>query len=678
VQRALEPWPDTSGPASAGVHAYGFGGTNAHVVLEEAPAVPPGPGIDDARATEFPGADPPAAPQALVLSARDPGALHDLTVSYRGLLLRAEEDRVPFAEVCHAAALQRSHLDCRLSVVGRSNEQAVERLDRFLEHGASPGVSFGSRARGRRPKVAFLFTGQGAQYQEMGRRLYETQPVFREALEQCDAMLRPRLPQSLLSVLYSGSRSLLDETRYTQPALFAIEYAVAELWRSWGVVPDVVLGHSVGEYAAASVAGVFSLQDGLTLVAERGRLMQELPAGGEMAAVFASEGQVRQAVGPFAEEVSVAAINGPDDVTISGSARAVNAVLEALKDVPSKKLNVSHAFHSPLMDPVLDAVERVASRIAYKAPRIPIISNVTGRAFDGAPEAGYWRNHLRQPVRFAAGLQAIDDLDCRWIVEVGPQPILLNLAMRRDTGPIAKAESSVDDERLWLASLRKGRDDNEQMLISLGELYSKGLDVKWSSVHQGPARRRVKLPLYPFQRERHWFAPNGRAIAHPRSADPGVEVKRSVKEKGPRLSGDLNGLLEDAPHDRRRDVLMAVLHDYALQLLPPDSVHSIDVRQPFAELGLDSLTALELRNSLAASLGRPFPASLLFDYPSIEALATYLVKEMSSGNDAKARATRHDPPRIEREPSATRYDDLSDEELARHLADRLAAMQNEP
>jgi acyl transferase domain-containing protein len=267
----------------------------------------------------------------------------------------------------------------------------------------------------------------------MGRRLYETQPAFRQVLERCNDLLRPYLAQPLLSVLYpeNGDTGLLDQTAYTQPALFALEYALASLWQSWGVHPALVMGHSVGEYAAACLAGVFSLEDGLKLIAERGRLMQALPAGGEMAAVFADEAQVRAAVAPYADRVAIAAINGPENVVISGAGEAVRAILESLTagGVKAQRLVVSHAFHSPLMEPMLAEFGRVAASISYAAPQIGLISNLSGGlAGPEVASAAYWQQHVRAPVLFAQGMQALGDVNL--FLEIGPKPTLLGLGRR--------------------------------------------------------------------------------------------------------------------------------------------------------------------------------------------------------------------------------------------------------
>ena len=271
----------------------------------------------------------------------------------------------------------------------------------------------------------------------MGRRLYETSPTFRTTLDQCDELLRPHLDRPLLSLLYSQEKEegLLDRTMYTQPAMFALEYALYQLWSTWGLEPDFLLGHSVGEYVAACVAGVFSLEDGLKLIAERGRLMQAEPPGGRMVAVGAGEEQVRAAIEPFTATVSIAAINGPRNVVISGATSGVEDVVSRLAadGVQTKNLKVSHAFHSPLMEPLMGAFEKAVGNVSLQPPLVRLISNLTGRVAKGEEitQPGYWRNHLREPVRFAAGIQTLADSGCDIFLELGPSPVLLGMGTRR-------------------------------------------------------------------------------------------------------------------------------------------------------------------------------------------------------------------------------------------------------
>ena len=357
IPTALTPWQPIHGKRIAGVSSFGFSGTNAHVIVEEPPAT----------ATAAAATDRPI--HLLALSAKTGGALKRLAKDYADYL--AAHAGAPLPDVCFTANVGRSHFPYRAAILGETRDQFESALRGLTQGDQPPNLVMGEALDLKPPAVAFLFTGQGSQYVGMGRTLYETSPTFKRALDRCDEILRPHLERSLLSVLYpeKPASSPLDQTCYTQPALFAIEYALAELWRSWGVRPSFVMGHSVGEYVAACVAGVFSLEDGLKLIAERGRLMQSLPSRGKMAAVFASRERVAAAMAS-STQVSFAAINGPGSVVISGDATEVQQVLSRLAkdDIMSKELVVSHAFHSSLIEPILGEFEKRAAGIGYSEP----------------------------------------------------------------------------------------------------------------------------------------------------------------------------------------------------------------------------------------------------------------------------------------------------------------------
>jgi myxalamid-type polyketide synthase MxaB len=478
------PWP--GGRRIAGVSSFGFGGTNAHVLVEEAPAV----------ANTTAGVERPL--HFFTLSAKTDEALRAQAGCYARLLVDPSSGSLE--DICYTANSGRSHFEQRLTTVVASKNQLQERLQAVTAGDNAAFVQTG-RVREGRPKIALLFTGQGSQSVGMGRELYETQPAFRRTLEGCAEILRGHLDCPLLEVLFPADQAdgqLLHQTAYTQPALFALEYALAELWLSWGVRPSYVLGHSVGEYVAACVAGVFSLEDGLNLIAARARLMQALPANGAMVAVRAAEARVAEFVAPHSDFVAIATVNGPQDVVISGERQGVAAIVTRLSaaGVATQPLKVSHAFHSPLTEPMLAEFERIARGVRFSTPRLGLISNLTGKEIrEEVTQPTYWVRHVREAVRFAAGMATLAEQGCDVFVEAGPHPTLLGLG--RTCLPGADA--------LWLPSLRSQRGDWQQMLESLGALYLRGADIDWAALDRGYTRRKVELPTYPFERKRYWF-----------------------------------------------------------------------------------------------------------------------------------------------------------------------------
>ena len=467
----------------AGISSFAFTGTNAHVVLEEAPVKVSVPTRNERPL------------HLLTLSAKNETALQIMAADMTHYL--AQHQETSLADLCFTANTGRSHFDHRAAVVADSLEELGQQLAAITAKEEQKLLPI------TQPKIAFLFTGQGSQYVGMGRQLYDTQPTFRQALDDCDAILRSYLDKPLLEVLYADTHSSnselceLNETAYTQPALFALEYALAKLWQSWGIEPDAVMGHSVGEYVAACIAGVFSLEDGLKLIANRGKLMQALPPNGQMAAVFTDEATIAKAIEPYRTQVAIAAINSPQNTVISGERDAVEALLQQLEErgIEFRRLQVSHAFHSPLMEPMLTEFEGVASEVAYSSPQIELISNLTGLLAEGAVTAAHWCRHIQEPVRFAAGMKTLRDQGYQIFVEIGPHPVLSG--MGRQCLP--------EEAGVWLPSLRRGQSDWQQLLLSLKSLYEQGIEVNWRGFDLDYQRHRISLPTYPFQRQRYWL-----------------------------------------------------------------------------------------------------------------------------------------------------------------------------
>jgi malonyl CoA-acyl carrier protein transacylase len=510
VNTTLRPWPrPATHPRRAGVSAFGTGGTNAHVVLEEAPLPHPNPPLLGEGTVPSPsrgglgwgsgwGEAGERPWQLLTLSAKSDAALAALA---QNLATHLQETPPPLADVAYTLQTGRRHFDRRRALVCRCEADAIAQLTApapaALEWDAPP-------------KIAFLFTGQGPQRVAMGKQLYETAPLFREIIDHCSEILQPHLGLSLLDLLYGTEQAtadqLLNEATYAQPALFAIEYALAQLWRSWGIEPAVVVGHSMGEYAAACVAGVFSLADGLKLIAARGRLMQTSAQAGQMMAVLGNEQAIQQILQPFAAQVSLAVINTTESMVISGQRDAVREAAQALRaaGIKTKELKIFVASHSPLMEPILAEFAQVLRSVTLAPPTLQVVSNVTGQVIhDELTTVDYWLRHLRQPVRFADGMATLDALCVNVFIETGPAPVLLGLG--QECLPAGAT-------RLWLPSLQPQKEDWAQLLTTLGALYERQTPIDWRGFYQHEERRRLSLPTYPFQRKVCWIEPGNAAL----------------------------------------------------------------------------------------------------------------------------------------------------------------------
>ncbi|QSJ15494.1 type I polyketide synthase [Nostoc sp. UHCC 0702] len=480
------PWLAGTQPRIAGLSSFGISGTNAHIIIEEAPKLP----VKTQTSAERP-------LHLLTLSAKTSKALQKLIHQYQSHLVAHPEQIL--ADICFSANTGREHFGYRLGVVAATVNELAEKFQTLTTTTEVTGGFSNQVAVNTQPKIAYLMTGQGSQYVGMAKELYHSQPTFKQALDKCDQILSQYLDTSILDIIYAKTETSdkLEQTAYTQPALFAIEYALCQLWQSWGIAPSTVMGHSVGEYVAACIAGIFSLEDGLKLIAARGRLMQALPHNGAMAAVMADAGLVKQLISP---EIAIAAINAPQNTVISGTKTAVNELCGKLHNqgIKTTALAVSHAFHSPLMQPMLAEFAHIAQQISYHPPQINIISNITGELVrDEMTTAEYWCRHILQPVQFAAGVRTLQQLNCQIWLEVGPKPVLLGMARQC-------LDNTEVDIVAWLPSLRPGQSDWQQILASLAQMYVAGVTVNWSGFDQDYGRRRVLLPTYPFQRQRFW------------------------------------------------------------------------------------------------------------------------------------------------------------------------------
>ncbi|HEY0738301.1 MAG TPA: SDR family NAD(P)-dependent oxidoreductase [Herpetosiphonaceae bacterium] len=484
VNTTLTPWETDGTPRRASLSSFGFGGTNAHLIVEEAPAVQP--------------SGPSREWQLLTVSARTPSALDTATQNLANYLRESPDSNL--ADIAFTLKAGRHDFGYRRMLVCRSADEAATALETV-----DPQQVFGNdRVIGERP-VAFMFPGQGAQYVDMGRELYATESVFRTAVDECAELLKPHLGLDLRNVLFpipveaEAAAQQLEQTALTQPALIVIEYALAQLWLSWDVKPQALIGHSIGEYVAATLAGVFSLEDALTLVAARGRLLQSLPAGA-MLSLSLSEAEVQPLLNG---QVSLAASNSPTVTVVSGTLDAIAALEEQLtaQEISYRRLHTSHAFHSAMLDPILDAFAAEVARVERNTPSMPFISNVSGTwiTADEATDPRYWAAHLRQPVRFAAGLRELMTAGDHVLLEVGPGRTLSTLA-RQTLG--------TDSGVVVLHSVRHPQDatsDVAFILTTLGKIWLAGLNFDWQGFYAHERRHRLPLPTYPFERQRYWM-----------------------------------------------------------------------------------------------------------------------------------------------------------------------------
>jgi polyketide synthase 12 len=494
VQTRLTLWPE--GRHLAGISSFGFGGTNAHAVLEAAPQ----PAEVPAAASVQPNGEVAAIaePACLVpFSARSPEALQALARSCRDRL--AADGASALRDFAYSMARRRAHHDYRLTVVAHSHAEAIECLDSHLQGQARTEVASGRRLPNRRPQVVFVFSGQGPQWFGMGRQLMAQEPVFRAAIEQCDKLLGQLVNWSLLDELNADeAHSRLEQTEVAQPVLFALQVALASLWRAWGVLPDAVIGHSLGEVAAAHVAGALSLTDAVRVIAHRGRLMQRATGRGRTAAIEMSPSEVQQLLRGYEDRVGIAAVNTPGSVTISGDGAAVERIVQAAqaRSVFAKMLPVPYAFHSPQMEPILAELAEVLCDVKPGATAVPIFSTVTGQASDGHEyDAAYWTRNVRQTVRFADAASAAVDAGHDVFVELAPHPVLSRY--------VSEALRLRERQGTVLPSVRRGEEERAIMLRSLGTLYALGVPVDWSWLY--PQGHFLPLPRYPWQRERCWL-----------------------------------------------------------------------------------------------------------------------------------------------------------------------------
>jgi len=490
VNTALTDWPQSQSPRLAGVSSFGIGGTNAHIVLEEAPDT-----ISAEKYLKPSQALPSQNLQLLVLSAKTPAALDIAAINLADYLSK-KLDATDFslAEVAYTLQVGRTAHSHRRTVICKSPAEAIEQL-----HNQTTAQKVSEQ-----PSVVFSFSGQGSQHVSMAKGLYESEPTFKEALNQCAEILDTENIQ-LLDILYpTADTAEIQQTTYAQPALFSIEYALAQLWMSWGIQPSAFIGHSIGEYVAACLAGVLDLKTALKIVTLRGQLMQQMPSGKMLSVVLSAE-----ALAPMLSDGTTLAVkNGPQLCVVSGHEDAIDSLQSRLEDnnIGCQLLHTSHAFHSPMMEPVLSPFVEAVSKVTLNPPAIPFISNVTGTwiTADEATNPDYWGRQIRQPVRFSDGIETLLSLNQPLFLEVGPSDTLTKLTRQHIPSEPHTAINSLPHPK-------SGSPDTAQIFSALGQLWSMGVAVDWAAVHHGCMRRRIPLPTYPFERQRYWVEFKGAA-----------------------------------------------------------------------------------------------------------------------------------------------------------------------
>ncbi|HEV7161830.1 MAG TPA: SDR family NAD(P)-dependent oxidoreductase, partial [Solirubrobacteraceae bacterium] len=627
-------WEHGGRPRRAGVSSFGASGTNAHLILEQAPAEE-----DAAGSASDPGPHPSRLDLPFVLSAKSDGALR----AQAGRLHSHLQERPELAplDVAHTLA-GRSRFEHRAVVLAPTRDELLVRLEAISRGAGSEGVVRGVARRER--KLAFLFSGQGSQRAGMGSELYDAFPAFAERFDAICAELDPLLDlsfkQSVFQPADPAADSPLDRTQLTQPALFALEVSLYELMRSFGIVPDYLIGHSIGEIAAAHVAGVFSLHDAAQLVAARGRLMGALSPQGGMLAVEASEQEALASLDGHEHHVSIAAVNGPAKVVLSGALEALEE-LELLwrgRARKTSRLRVSQAFHSTLMTPMLQELAEVARGLDFHAPSLPIVSNVSGAiAAEELREPEYWVAHVREPVRFADGVTTLREAGVSAFLELGPDATLSTMA-RECLGEEAAERS------LFAPSMRPRRPEAATFLELLAGSFAQGVKVDLSPLLAGRGARPVELPTYAFQRERHWLdaadtpaagAPSRAAIEAPEPAPAGSHDSTPSS-----FEGALGQTLSETSESERDALVLELVRSHVAVVLGHSSPDAIDAERTFKELGLESQGALELRDRLSSATELKLAATLVYEHPSPLELARELRLKAEGHARPRAQATR--------------------------------------
>ncbi len=607
VNSKLSEWKSDGSPRRAGVSSFGVGGTNAHVIVQEAPVLEP--------------SNASRSHQLLVLSAKTSSALETATKNLITYFKQHPELKLP--DAAYTLQVGRKAFSHRRIIVCQNVNDAVSALE-----ATDPRQMLTVYQERRNPPVVFMFSGQGAQYVNMGLELYRTESQFQKQIDRCSEILKPHLGMDLRDILYPAKQNVeeaahkLKQTLITQPALFTIEYALAKLWMSWEVHPKAFVGHSIGEYVAACLAGVFSLEDALSLVATRGRFMQELP-GGSMLAVFLSDKEIQPFLG---KNLSLAAINGPSICSVSGEKEAIENLERELskKNVDYRHLHTSHAFHSKMVEPILDTFAEQVKQVRRHPPQIPFVSNVTGTwiTSDEAMNPSYWARHLRQTVRFSDCVQELLKEPNRVLLEVGPGQTLSTLS---------RQQTNKSKEQIVLSSIRHPREQKSDIafiLNTLGRLWLAGIQVDWSGFYKDEKRYRLAIPTYPFERRRYWIEP----VQQPRgflASRAGLTNNEDNFQRPTRPESQSDYVACREPELQShyvapRNEVEQTITDIWQKLF---GIGQIGIRDNYFDLGGDSLLASRMFAQIEKIFGKKLPLASLYEAPTVEQLARILGKE---------------------------------------------------
>jgi acyl transferase domain-containing protein len=611
VQCALEPWPARGELPVAGVSSFGIGGTNCHVVVTGEPERP--------AAGPSPAAARPSAPTVLTLAAKGEKSLRGQAAALAERF-RADPGLSP-RDLAFSLATTRTAFGVRAAAVGSDRDGLLAGLDVLARGERSALVARGTATVTQR--AAFLFPGQGHQWAGMGRDLLRESPLFAERIAACEAAFAPFVDWSLTEVLAAPEGTAPDDTEIVQPVLFAVMVALAQLWEAQGVHPRAVLGHSQGEVAAAHVAGALTLEDAARVVCRRARLLGKLAGGGTMVALSTTAAEAEELLAPYGEEASLAAVNGPGSMVVSGTPAALSALLGvcAKRGVRTREVPVDYAAHSAQVEGLRDELLAAFAPISPRPGEIPFYSTVTGTPLDTTGlDAEYWYRNTRETVRFEAATAALIEAGQRLFLEVGAHPVLAF-----PLGETAEEVLPAAERVRPLFTLRRGEGDLRRFALSLGEAHSSGVEVDWEEFFVGEERRRVPLPTYSFRRRSHWL----------RGGDAAPRRDAAVPASADEPAGERPGEPAELPAWGPTAVLDLVVAEVAdiLGFAPGE----IDRRQRFKELGLDSLGAVELRDRLRAATGVELPRTVIFDHPTSTALANRLSALVGTGDDAPAR-----------------------------------------